>query len=94
MNYGIKNAIKIFEDKKIRSVWNETEEEWYFLVVYVIAVLTERVRDEIYYKYQNGKYFFNISVCDFGSYSYTYNLARSPIVVEIDKNSKHLSARL
>ena len=33
--------IKLFEDKKVRSLWNEGEEEWYFSVVDVIEVLTE-----------------------------------------------------
>ena len=33
--------IKLFEDKKIRSVWNEKEEKWYFSIVDVIKVLTE-----------------------------------------------------
>ena len=35
------NKIQIFEDKKIRTAWNETEEDWYFSIVDVIAVLTE-----------------------------------------------------
>ena len=33
--------IKLFEDKKVRSLWNESEEEWYFSVVDVIQVLTD-----------------------------------------------------
>ena len=33
--------IQLFEDKKIRTAWNETEEEWYFSVVDVIEVLTD-----------------------------------------------------
>jgi prophage antirepressor-like protein len=33
--------IKLFESKQIRSVWNETEEKWYFVVEDVIAVLTD-----------------------------------------------------
>ena len=33
--------INLFEDKKVRSLWNESEEEWYFSVVDVIQVLTE-----------------------------------------------------
>ena len=33
--------IKLFEDKKIRSAWNEDEESWYFSIVDVIGVLTE-----------------------------------------------------
>lgn len=35
------NNIQIFEDKKIRIAWNESEEEWYFSVVDVIEVLTD-----------------------------------------------------
>ena len=33
--------IKLFKDKKVRSLWNEEEEEWYFSVVDVIQVLTD-----------------------------------------------------
>ena len=33
--------IKLFEDKKVRTIWDETEEQWYFSIVDVIAVLTE-----------------------------------------------------
>ena len=33
--------IKLFEDNKIRSVWNEEEQQWYFSVVDVVEVLTE-----------------------------------------------------
>lgn len=33
--------IKFFQDSKIRSVWNEEEQQWYFSVVDVVAVLTE-----------------------------------------------------
>ena len=32
--------IKLFQDKKIRSVWNE-EEQWYFSIVDVVEVLTD-----------------------------------------------------
>ena len=32
--------IKVFEDKKIRTQWNEKEEDWYFSVVDVVGVLT------------------------------------------------------
>ena len=33
--------IRLFEDRKIRTAWDETEEEWYFSVVDVIEVLTD-----------------------------------------------------
>ncbi|WP_297906144.1 Bro-N domain-containing protein [uncultured Parabacteroides sp.] len=35
------NAIKIFEEKKVRTVWNSEREEWFFSIIDVIAVLTE-----------------------------------------------------
>ncbi len=35
-------AIQVFEDKKVRTVWDSDKEEWYFSVVDVIAVLTEQ----------------------------------------------------
>ena len=34
------NKIKIFEDRKIRTAWNEEKEEWYFSVVDVCEVLS------------------------------------------------------
>ena len=36
------NSIKIFEEKRIRTAWNETEEKWYFSVVDVVSVLTDQ----------------------------------------------------
>ena len=33
--------IKLFEDKKVRTLWDKDSEEWYFSVVDVVAVLTE-----------------------------------------------------
>jgi hypothetical protein len=42
-------AIKLFESKRIRTSWNETEEEWYFSVVDVIEVLTESPRPRKYW---------------------------------------------
>jgi hypothetical protein len=35
------NAIKLFEQKKVRTHWDETQEKWYFSVVDVIEILTE-----------------------------------------------------
>ncbi len=37
-----KNEIKFYENKGIRSVWDEEKEEWYFSVIDVVAVLTEQ----------------------------------------------------
>ena len=36
------NSIQLFEDKKIRTAWDEEKEEWYFSVVDVIGVLTDQ----------------------------------------------------
>ena len=36
------NKIQLFEDQKIRSAWDEENEEWYFSVVDVVGVLTEQ----------------------------------------------------
>lgn len=35
------SSIKLFESKKIRSEWNESEQKWYFAIIDVIEVLTE-----------------------------------------------------
>lgn len=37
-----KEALQLFEEKKIRSVWDDKEEKWYFSIVDVCAVLTEQ----------------------------------------------------
>ncbi len=37
-----KNSIQLFEDKQIRTAWDEEQEEWYFSVVDVIAALTDQ----------------------------------------------------
>lgn len=43
------HQIKFFEDSKIRSIWDEKEEQWYFSVVDVIAVLSESVNPRDYW---------------------------------------------
>ena len=42
--------IKVFEDKKIRSEWNEQEEDWYFSVVDVIEALTDSIDPTAYWR--------------------------------------------
>jgi hypothetical protein len=34
-------ALKLFEQKQVRSYWNENEEQWYFSIIDVIEILTE-----------------------------------------------------
>lgn len=42
--------IKLFQSKQIRTVWNEADEKWYFVVVDVIQVLTDTVNPSDYLK--------------------------------------------
>jgi hypothetical protein len=43
------NAIKIFENKQVRSVWDSEREKWYISVVDVIEVLTESTNPRRYW---------------------------------------------
>lgn len=45
-----KNDVKIFEDKKIRSIWDSEKEEWFFYVVNVVGVLTDSANPNNYWK--------------------------------------------
>lgn len=44
------NAIKVFEDKKVRAVWDSEKEEWFFSIVDVIGVLTDSPNPRNYWK--------------------------------------------
>jgi prophage antirepressor-like protein len=44
------NKIQIFEQKKVRTVWDEDKEKWYFAVVDVVEVLTDSVNPVDYIK--------------------------------------------
>ena len=48
------DKIALFENKKIRSVWVETEEEWYFSVVDVVSALTGSVDGRKYWNKLNA----------------------------------------
>lgn len=45
-----KTAIKIFEEKKVRTAWNDVEEKWYFSVVDVLQILTDSVDVAAYWR--------------------------------------------
>lgn len=45
-----KTSIRIFEEKKVRSVWNDDEEKWYFSVLDVVEVLTDSANPTDYFK--------------------------------------------
>ena len=41
---------KLFEDKKIRTVWDDEQEKWYFSIVDVVGVLTDSVDATAYWR--------------------------------------------
>ena len=49
------NEIKFYENKEIRSVWDNEKEEWYFSVVDVVGVLTDSKNPRDYwYRVKKG----------------------------------------
>ncbi len=44
------NAIKIFDDRKVRILWDEDQEKWYLSIVDVIAVLTDSPNPQVYWR--------------------------------------------
>ncbi|OAV68998.1 hypothetical protein Barb6XT_00702 [Bacteroidales bacterium Barb6XT] len=44
-----KEVVKIFEERAVRTIWNEEAEEWYFSVVDVIGILTDTDRPRKYW---------------------------------------------
>ena len=38
---GTKEAIKLFEEKRVRTAWDDEQEKWYFSIVDVVDVLTD-----------------------------------------------------
>lgn len=38
----MKGQIQIFEDRRVRTLWDEQEEDWYFSIVDVVAILTDQ----------------------------------------------------
>ena len=47
---GQNDKIQLFEDKRIRTAWDEEKEEWFFSVVDVIAVLTDSKDPAAYWR--------------------------------------------
>ena len=46
----MKSQIQLFEEKKVRTVWDEENEEWYFSIVDVVGVLTDSPNPNNYWK--------------------------------------------
>ena len=45
-----KQAIQLFEEKKVRTVWDDQAEKWYFSIVDVVEVLTESSNPQTYWR--------------------------------------------
>ena len=45
-----KQAIQLFEQKKVRTIWDTEKEKWYFSVVDVVGVLTESTNPQTYWR--------------------------------------------
>ena len=45
-----KEAIKIFEERKVRTIWDDTHEKWYFSIVDVVAILTDSSNPQTYWR--------------------------------------------
>lgn len=45
-----KETLKLFEDRKVRTVWDDKEEKWYFSIVDVVSVLTDSTDPKQYIK--------------------------------------------
>ena len=43
-------AIKLFEDKQVRTIWDAEQEKWYISIIDVIAVLTESINPNAYWR--------------------------------------------
>ena len=45
-----KQAIQLFEAKKVRTIWDDEQEKWYFAIVDVVEVLTDSVNPQTYWR--------------------------------------------
>jgi hypothetical protein len=49
-NMKKQEAIQVFDDKKVRSIWDAEQEKWYFSIVDTVTVLTESVDPTAYWR--------------------------------------------
>ena len=45
-----KQSLQIFEDRKIRTVWDDEQEKWYFSIVDTVEILTESIDATAYWR--------------------------------------------
>ena len=51
-----KDAIKLFEDRQVRSVWDSEAKKWYISIIDVIEVLTDSANPRRYWSDLNASY--------------------------------------
>ena len=51
-----KHQIQLFEERKVRTVWDDKEEKWYFSIVDVCAVLTESKDPQTYWRVLKNRF--------------------------------------
>lgn len=49
-NMTKKESLQLFEEKKVRTVWDDKEEKWYFSIVDVCGVLTDSKDANAYWR--------------------------------------------
>lgn len=79
------NQIQLFNDRKVRTVWDSETEEWYFSVVDVVAVLTDSANPTDYLKKMRKR------DPELGEYVGT-NCPQIPMVGESGRTRKTLAA--
>ncbi len=45
-----KQEIQLFEEKKVRTVWDDEQEKWYFSIVDIVEILTESADPQAYWR--------------------------------------------
>ena len=45
-----KEAINLFEERKVRTIWDDTHEKWYFSIVDAVAILTDSSNPQTYWR--------------------------------------------
>ncbi len=80
-----KNQIHVFDDRKVRTVWDNDTEEWYFSVVDVVGVLTDSANPTDYLKKMRKRDGL------LGEYIGT-NCPQVPMLTESGKSRKTLAA--
>ena len=46
----MQDKLQLFEEKKVRTVWDEEQEKWYFSIVDAVAVLTDSINPQTYWR--------------------------------------------